>query len=419
MIFDHDGDGIKTGTGWVVSDDGFFVLDLNNNGTIDTGAELFGVDTVKADGTLATNGFDALADLDSNGNGLFDKNDTKFAQVQIWRELNQNGISTANELFLLAELGVVNIDLNASSQNVNFGNGNVQTASAVHLTLDGEGKTGNLDLANNPFYREFVDKITYTEAALNLPDTKGAGLVRDLREAASLSPAVTNILTAYTNKTSYTDQKVQLDDLLTAWAKTSTMKTSVEQAADHGYYLFYLPPAHSWSDYDELLGYSNSIDSSAWDALSSETREAYETIQQQQQELVGIMSVLERFNASTFVEIGKDRVTLGSGFQNLVNPMPGNLDTSAKRVFVSLSTAQIELLQQSYEALKESIYGSLVLQTRLSQYMNEISLNINESAEVFVDFSELNAMLDSHRTEHPIIALSDLIELNKYAGKFL
>jgi hypothetical protein len=57
VVFDHDGDGVKTGTGWVSGDDGLLVLDQNGNGTIDTGAELFGVDTVKADGSLAVDGF--------------------------------------------------------------------------------------------------------------------------------------------------------------------------------------------------------------------------------------------------------------------------------------------------------------------------------------------------------------------------
>ncbi|UJO03548.1 hypothetical protein [Xanthomonas arboricola] len=41
VLFDHDGDGIKTGTGWIASDDGLVVLDRNGNGTIDGGSELF------------------------------------------------------------------------------------------------------------------------------------------------------------------------------------------------------------------------------------------------------------------------------------------------------------------------------------------------------------------------------------------
>ncbi len=188
VVFDHNADGIRTGTGWVKSDDGFLVLDRNDNGTIDSGRELFGVDTIKSNGALATNGFEALSELDSNGDHVFDQNDVEFAHVQVWRDFNQNGISTANELFSLSELGIVSFNLNATTQNVNLGNGNVQTAAAAHLTVDGTGQTGNLDLANNPFYREFVDTIPPTEQALNLPDNKGSGWVRDLRAGVSLFP---------------------------------------------------------------------------------------------------------------------------------------------------------------------------------------------------------------------------------------
>ena len=216
VMFDHNADGIRTGTGWVKSDDGFLVLDRNDNGTIDSGRELFGVDTIKSNGALATNGFEALSELDANGDHVFDQNDAEFAHLQVWRDFNQNGISTANELFSLSELGIVSFNLNATTQNVNLGNGNVQTAAAAHLTVDGTGQTGNLYLANNPFYREFVDTIPLTEQALNLPDNRGSGWVRDLREAASLSPAVASVLTSYGEQINYVDQKALLDDLITA-----------------------------------------------------------------------------------------------------------------------------------------------------------------------------------------------------------
>lgn len=53
ITFDHNADGVRTGTGWLTGDDAWLVLDRNANGRIDTGRELFGVDTLKADGTLA------------------------------------------------------------------------------------------------------------------------------------------------------------------------------------------------------------------------------------------------------------------------------------------------------------------------------------------------------------------------------
>ncbi|ELK76101.1 putative iron-regulated protein FrpC [Neisseria meningitidis 2002038] len=41
-LFDHRNQGIRTATGWVSADDGLLVRDLNGNGIIDNGAELFG-----------------------------------------------------------------------------------------------------------------------------------------------------------------------------------------------------------------------------------------------------------------------------------------------------------------------------------------------------------------------------------------
>ena len=70
ILFDQDGDGIKNATGWIASGEAIVVRDLNGNGTIDSGRELFGDNTIltigpKA-GQTAANGFEALADLDSS-----------------------------------------------------------------------------------------------------------------------------------------------------------------------------------------------------------------------------------------------------------------------------------------------------------------------------------------------------------------
>jgi hypothetical protein len=78
ILFDHDGDGIKTGTGWLKSDDAWLVLDRNGNGIIDSGRELFGVDTLKSNTKLATDGFDALRDFDSNNDRKIDQADRVF-----------------------------------------------------------------------------------------------------------------------------------------------------------------------------------------------------------------------------------------------------------------------------------------------------------------------------------------------------
>ncbi|MCG7860541.1 hypothetical protein MD537_26395, partial [Flavihumibacter sediminis] len=79
----------------------------------------------------------------------------------------------------------------------------------------------SLDLASNPFYREFTDTIEIPEALLGLPDMQGSGAVRDLREAAALSPTLANTLAQYANATTRQQQMDMLDQLLADWAASA------------------------------------------------------------------------------------------------------------------------------------------------------------------------------------------------------
>ncbi len=54
--FDMDNDGFKQKTAWISNDDGFLVRDINDDGLINDGSELFGDATTKLDGTIATGG---------------------------------------------------------------------------------------------------------------------------------------------------------------------------------------------------------------------------------------------------------------------------------------------------------------------------------------------------------------------------
>ena len=85
VLFDHNADGIKTGSQWAGLDDGILIRDLN--GTIDSGRELFGDNTLLANGQTAANGIQALTDLDSNHDGVFNVGDTAYAELKVWRDL--------------------------------------------------------------------------------------------------------------------------------------------------------------------------------------------------------------------------------------------------------------------------------------------------------------------------------------------
>jgi hypothetical protein len=138
VLFDHNADGIKTGTGWVKADDAWLALDRDGNGLIDSGRELFGADTVLSgtvgvDAVYATTGFQALKTLDANNDNVFDASDAAFTQVRIWQDTNQDGISQSTELFTLAQKGIASISLNATGTVTNLGNGNVVSGTALAL----------------------------------------------------------------------------------------------------------------------------------------------------------------------------------------------------------------------------------------------------------------------------------------------
>lgn len=77
--FDHSGDGFSEQTAWIGNGDGLLVRDINNNGRIENGKELFGNETLLPNGNKAANGFDALKALDSNGDNQINVNDAVFA----------------------------------------------------------------------------------------------------------------------------------------------------------------------------------------------------------------------------------------------------------------------------------------------------------------------------------------------------
>jgi hypothetical protein len=93
------------------SDDAWLVLDRNGNGTIDSGAELFGDHTPQT-ALIDRNGFAALRDFDVNHDGEITAADPVYARLRFWQDKNHNGVSEPGELHPLSEFGVASIPVN-------------------------------------------------------------------------------------------------------------------------------------------------------------------------------------------------------------------------------------------------------------------------------------------------------------------
>jgi len=393
ITFDFNGDGIKTGTGWLSSDDGFLVLDRNGNGTIDNGSELFGIDTVKFDGTLATDGFDALRDLDSNGDGIFDAQDKLFDKVRVWQDKNQDGISQADELKTLKEHGIsaINLDSTASST---IDNGNLISSIGTMKLEDGSSGTGgNLDLASNPFYREYTDKLPISEAIAALPEMQGSGAVRDLHEAASQSAGLAKLLTQYSELSTREEQKASLQSIIFAWANTTERPNLLQR-----------------------------FQAVAGDAIEIEIRPdgSNPKDDREKMELLAKTGVLEVFNASDFYNITRNAdgtFTLQAG-ANVSAPLSTTKTPEGKEKLViklsdfPVNTVQTDLLNQAYESLSNSVYQGLLQQTRLMPYLEAIGFKMTEDG-IGLDYSGIYQKMADTYAANPVEAIVTSIELQE------
>lgn len=97
--FDLNADGRSEQINFVAPGSGFLAFDLNQDGKINNGSELFG--------PMTDDGFRELAALDDDKNGWIDENDKAFGQLQVW---SRDGAGQ-DQLQSLAAAGVGAISL--------------------------------------------------------------------------------------------------------------------------------------------------------------------------------------------------------------------------------------------------------------------------------------------------------------------
>ena len=111
VSFDINGDGVADHIAWTAGNDGILAYDVNGNGTIDNGNELF---TPNFAGGHFASGLAALASLDSNGDGVINSADAAFAKLEVWQDSNHNGVADAGELSSLTDKDIAAINLDGT-----------------------------------------------------------------------------------------------------------------------------------------------------------------------------------------------------------------------------------------------------------------------------------------------------------------
>ncbi|MER0044255.1 hypothetical protein ABRQ16_20825, partial [Pseudomonas sp. MGal98] len=439
VVFDFNGDGLKTGTGWIKKDDGFLVLDRNGNGTIDNGSELFGIDTVKKNGQKATSGFDALGDLDANGDGVFDAADKAFADVRVWQDLNQDGIAQVGELKSLAEHGIAAINLGSKSTS-EASNGNLITAVGSFVRTDGsegvvngnQSLVANLDLASNPFYREYTNPNS-AAAGSSLPELKGSGAVRDLRDAAASNSGLNSALSAYAQAQTREQQLALVDTLIAEWASTSSHKNLFQRIDDMEFGRIPIEFSYSWELPNRFAvgssggGGGGGISAGAIGEGPGSDK-GPTAAQLAKKQLLERVSILEIFNGQNFFNLSTEQkkdeqgnvisddvrfeagvaVSTRSRARNSISTIPALIYLTEEDLV--LNQGQADLLNKSYEKLRQSIYEGLLLQTRLKPYADAVTLGISQ-AGLYLDYSGITRHFLDTAAVNPLKAIIDSFEL--------
>jgi hypothetical protein len=135
FAFDIEGNGDKVNVALLAPGSAYVALDLNHNGEVDSGKELFG--------TQSGNGFADLMKYDADGNGWIDDNDPIFSQLQAWSPDAEGGGSLGS----LKALGVGALSLASQSTPFELKNDANQSLGGVKSTgvyLNENGSAGTL-----------------------------------------------------------------------------------------------------------------------------------------------------------------------------------------------------------------------------------------------------------------------------------
>ncbi|WP_274644899.1 calcium-binding protein [Pseudomonas serbica] len=399
--FDFDGDGIKTGTGWIARDDGILVFDRNGNSLIDNGSELFGEDTIKQDGQKALNGLDALRDLDSNVDGVFDALDSDFSKVSVWQDINGNGISEAGELKSLTELGITSIGLTGKSHNVDS-NGNSLATIGEFVKQDGSSglvasniqNSYDINFATNNFDSEFTEIIPENNDFDDIPQIAGSGKVRNLYEASILDAQLAEDVRNFLIKTTEGKGAPLMDEILARWALTSGSKniaTRFEEAGGKqtGFSL-------NFHDLDQGFG------SSLADTFLSK------------------LMIIEKF-------LGNDLLTFtidnNGNTQHLKIVVNGNElhfynDASTLTVVnaVELITTSVKhSVDQIYHQLLSDTYLSLTVNTLFNSYLQDMKIGVSGS-DIYFNFDKIATTLSVEGEVNPLKVIRIAMDLAAYYG---
>lgn len=137
--FDIDNLGACVTTDWPTIATPWLALDVDKDGTIDSGRELFGSGTRIDGNRRARNGFMALAPLDTDNNGRIDARDERFGELVLWSDHDGDKRGTLPEMEPLSVRSVLSIELDYAVRRSCDERGNCGVERSAFTYVDGTG----------------------------------------------------------------------------------------------------------------------------------------------------------------------------------------------------------------------------------------------------------------------------------------
>ena len=393
IMFDHNGDGIEYATGWVAKDDALLVRDIDNNGTIDNGTELFGDNTYKKNGNKAEDGFDALADLDSNQDGMINAEDTAFSSLKLWQDQNQDGISQANELTNIVDTGINKINLNASAVSQTTPGGVIYKTGQYIKDNNIQGTVAALHFTENHFYRKSQSD---EPIPANIVNIQGHGALNSLYYSAKQNSELLSTLRQFMKTRDMSLPR----KILLQWVKTAeNFTTSLEI----------------------IEGVTLADGTIIKSQVSSHIRDIIEKT-----------AILEAVNGSRLIEyhisdLGDSyniSVRTGAEFFGAQTVEKGSTLIVKDYSFHRLeSTQRIRIVNQAYASVEASLFTGLEnfqilnLKENLLELLQKTSVIVDETGSAQLDWSGVKSYLSDQVNQFALGTLNRLHALHKKAGE--
>ena len=411
VFFDHNGDEIAFKSSWVNSSDGILARDINGDGKITSGAELFGNFTKLKNGELAKNGAQALKDLDDNNDGIFDSNDKAFNEILVWQDKNSDGISQKNELKTLNEHNIKSIDLEFMADNTALDKDNKQILIGSFSTnISNESKNNlasDIDFSVDTIQRNILDD---TDGII-----KGTGFVRNFN--LSLNDEIKNAYESYKTLNTKQQQLSNVETLVNLWAKTAKQYNEIQNPIQKAKInISSVASGTTSSGIDEAIKRANNNEITINDEILSNEGNiitSNENAPNSKSLTPGQALALYEFKISDtdsakIKELATKAavVSVFSGKENKVLYVSNNEEVKSA----------IQSIEKAYDSIISYVYKSLLVSTRLDKYAKNIEVNMalndDDTYEFALNFDKVAMQFKENLQTSAADALIDYIEFN-------